>query len=156
MLQRVQTIYFSLVIICLGVTCTGMEFFRFVKGTEFYSFSVYGIQKGMGNDLSMNKSIPIFLTVIGLCLFAFMTLMSYKNIKRQLKWSRALFYFYMLMVIVFLIYSSFGKGMFFKNNASQELGLGYIFFIAGLPFSFLALIGVKKDKNLLDSLNRLR
>ena len=60
------------------------------------------------------------------------------------------------MVIVFLIYSSFGKGMFFENNASQELGLGYIFFIAGLPFSFLALIGVKKDKNLLDSLNRLR
>lgn len=60
MLQRVQTIYFSLVIICLGVTCTGMEFFRFVKGTEFYSFSVYGIQKGMGNDLSMHKSIPIF------------------------------------------------------------------------------------------------
>ena len=46
--------------------------------------------------------------------------------------------------------------MFFENNAGQELGLGYIFFIAGLPFSFLALIGVKKDKNLLDSLNRLR
>jgi hypothetical protein len=46
--------------------------------------------------------------------------------------------------------------MFFENNASQELGLGYLFFIAGLPFSFLALIGVKKDKNLLDSLNRLR
>ena len=156
MLQRIQTIYFSLVIICLGVTCTGMEFFRFVKGTEFYSFSVYGIQKGIGNDLSMHKSMPIYITVIGLCLFAFMILMSYKNIKRQLKWARGLFYIYLLMVIFFLAYSTIGKGVYFENNASQELGLGYLFFVAGLPFSFLALIGVKKDKNLLDSLNRLR
>ena len=55
-----------------------------------------------------------------------------------------------------LIYSSLGKGMYFEDGATQELGLGYLFFIAGLPFSFLALIGVKKDKNLLDSLDRLR
>ena len=156
MLQRIQTIYFSLVIICLGVTCTGMEFFRFVKGAEFYSFSVYGIQKGVGNDLSMHKSMPIYITVIGLCLFAFMILMSYKNIKSQLKWARGLFYIYLLMVIFFLVYSTIGKEVYFENNATQELGLGYLFFVAGLPFSFLALIGVKKDKNLLDSLNRLR
>mgnify|MGYP001165628664 CR=1 FL=1 len=156
MLQRIQTIYFSLVIICLGVCCTGMEFFRFVKGGEFYSFSVFGIEKGVGGDMSVYKSVPIYLTIIGLCLFTFMTLMSYKNIKRQLKWSRSLFFIYVLMVILFLIYSAVGKGMFFENNGTQELGLGYLFFIAGLPFSFLALIGVKKDKNLLDSLNRLR
>lgn len=156
MLQRIQTIYFSLVIICLGVTCTGMEFFRFVNGNEFYSFTVYGIQIGVDNALKMHNSMPIYLSVIGLCLYTFMTLMSYKNIKRQLKWARGLFYIYLLMVILFLIYSTMGKGMFFENNATQEMGLGYLFFIAGLPFAFLALLGVKKDKNLLDSLNRLR
>ena len=61
-----------------------------------------------------------------------------------------LFFIYLLMVIAFLIYSSLGNGMYFEDGATQELGLGYLFFIAGLPFSFLALIGVKKDKNLLD------
>ena len=104
----------------------------------------------------MYKSVPIYLTVIGLCLFTFMTLMSYKKIRKQLKWARSLFFIYLLMVIAFLIYSSLGKGMYFEDGATQELGLGYLFFIAGLPFSFLALIGVKKDKNLLDSLDRLR
>ncbi len=156
MLQRIQTIYFSLVIICLGACCTGLEFYRYVKGNEFYSFSVFGIEKGNQTDLSMYKSVPIYLTVIGLCLFTFMTLMSYKKIRKQLKWARSLFFIYLLMVIAFLIYSSLGKGMYFEDGATQELGLGYLFFIAGLPFSFLALIGVKKDKNLLDSLDRLR
>ena len=104
----------------------------------------------------MYNNIPIYLSVIALCLFTFVTLMSYKNIKRQLKWARAFFYLYVFCVIGFLIFSAVGKGMFFESEASQELGLGYLFFVAGLPFSFLALIGVKKDKNLLDSLNRLR
>jgi len=156
MIQRIQSIYFSLVIICLGITTTGMEFFRFVQGDEYYLFSVYGIQKGQGTALSMYNNIPIYLSVIALCLFTFVTLMSYKNIKRQLKWARTLFYLYVFCVIGFLIFSTVGKGMFFESEASQELGLGYLFFVAGLPFSFLALIGVKKDKNLLDSLNRLR
>ena len=156
MLQRVQSIYFSLAIICIGATSSGMEFFRFVNGNEFYSFSVYGIQKGLGNDVSIYKSIPLYLSVIGLCLFAFMTLMSYKNIKRQLKWSRALFFIYLFVVIGFLIFSSLGMSMFLPTEGSLELGKGYLFLILGLPFSFLALLGVKKDKNLLDSLNRLR
>ena len=133
-----------------------MEFFRFVQGDEYYLFSVYGIQKGEGAALSIYNNIPIYLSVIALCLFTFVTLMSYKNIKRQLKWARTLFYLYVFCVIGFLIFSTVGKGMFFESEASQELGLGYLFFVAGLPFSFLALIGVKKDKNLLDSLNRLR
>lgn len=156
MLQRVQSIYFSLAIICIGATSSGMEFFRFVNGNEFYSFSVYGIQKGLGNEVSIYKSIPLYLSVIGLCLFAFMTLMSYKNIKRQLKWSRALFFIYLFAVIGFLIFSSLGMSMFLPAEGNLELGRGYLFLILGLPFSFLALIGVKKDKNLLDSLNRIR
>ena len=156
MLQRIQTIYFSLVIICLGVTCTGMEFFRFVKGAEFYSFSVYGIQKGVGNDLSMHKSMPIYITVIGLCLFAFMILMSYKNIKKQLKWARNLFFLYAFILIGVIVYSLISKSHFFESGGEQELGLGYLFLVAGLPFCFLAQIAVKRDKKLLDSLNRLR
>ena len=156
MLQRIQTIYFSLVIICLGVTCTGMEFFRFVKGTEFYSFSVYGIQKGVGNDLSMHKSMPIYLTVIGLCLFSFMTLMSYKNIKRQLKWVRSLTFLYFLILIASIVYYYFGGTLFFGGAYLKELGIGYALLVAGFPFCFLAQLGVKKDKKLLDSLNRLR
>ena len=147
MIQRIQSIYFSLVIVCLGMTTTGMEFFRFVQGDEYYLFSVYGIQKGQGTALSMYNNIPIYLSVIALCLFTFVTLMSYKNIKRQLKWARTLFYLYVFCVIGFLIFSTVGKGMFFESEASQELGMGYLFFVAGLPFSFLALIGVKKDKS---------
>jgi len=156
MIQRVQSVYFFLAIICLGLTCTGMEFFRFVEGDTYYSFSVYGIQKGVGNELSMYKAIPLYLSVIGMCLFAFITLMSYKNIKKQLKWARNLFFLYSFILIAIIVFSLISKSYFFESGGEQELGLGYLFLVAGLPFCFLAQIAVKRDKKLLDSLNRLR
>jgi len=36
------------------------------------------------------------------------------------------------------------------------MGLGFILFVAGFPFTFLANTGIKRDRNLLKSLDRLR
>ena len=82
--------------------------------------------------------------------------MSYKNIKRQLKWVRSLTFLYFIIVIASMVYFYVGGKVFFKGEFTMELGLGYALLVAGLPFCFLAQLGIKKDKKLLDSLNRLR
>ena len=51
--------------------------------------------------------------------------------------------------------SIFVDGMVGAENTTREVGLAYWVFIAGLPFSFLANIAIKRVKNLLDSLKRL-
>lgn len=156
MIQRVQTIYLFLAIICLGSTCLGLEFFRFVQPNEAFSFSVFGIESLKEASSSMFKSIPIYLSVIGLCLFLFMTLMSYKNLKRQLKWARSCTFLYALFVSASIVFYYAGGGFITVGEYVHELGLGYALLIAGFPFCFLAQLGIKKDKKLLDSLDRLR
>jgi len=156
MIQRVQTIYLFLAIICLGSTCLGLEFFRFVQPNEAFSFSVFGIESLKEASSSMFKSIPIYLSVIGLCLFLFMTLMSYKNLKRQLKWARSCTFLYALFVSASIVFYYAGGGFITVGEYVRELGLGYALLIAGFPFCFLAQLGIKKDKKLLDSLDRLR
>ena len=156
MIQRVQTIYLFLAIICLGSTCLGLEFFRFVQTDEAFSFSVFGVESLKETSSTMFKSIPIYLSVIGLCFFLFMTLMSYKNLKRQLKWARSCTFLYALFVLASIVFYYVGGGVFLEGEYSLELGLGYALLIAGFPFCFLAQLGIKKDKKLLDSLDRLR
>ena len=43
-----------------------------------------------------------------------------------------------------------------EETASREMGLGFLLFVVGFPFTFLANTGIKRDKKLLDSLDRLR
>ena len=156
MIQRVQTIYLFLAIICLGSTCLGFEFFRFVQSNEVFSISVFGIESLKEASSSMFKNIPIYLSVIGLCLFLFMTLMSYKNLKRQLKWARSCTFLYAVFVLASIVFYYAGGGIITEGEYVRELGLGYALLIAGFPFCFLAQLGIKKDKKLLDSLDRLR
>ena len=49
-----------------------------------------------------------------------------------------------------------GDSMISVETTKREMGLGYLLFLCGFPFTFLANIGIKRDKNLLDSLDRLR
>ena len=89
-------------------------------------------------------------------MFLFVTLMGYKNLKRQLKLVRTSFYIYFLMVIGLVVFSSVGFGNLTNEPLKRELGLGFFLFISGLPFVFLANLSIKRDKKLIDSLNRLR
>ena len=156
MIQRVQTVYLFLAILCLGATCTGMEFLRFTQASESFSFSVFGIQAIHGSSTEVYKSIPIYLSIIGICLFLFMTLMSYKNIGRQFQWARRLTFLYFVLIISAIVFYYAGGTLFFDGSYEKELGLGYALLVVGFPFCFLAQLGIKKDKKLLDSLNRLR
>ncbi|MGB1518015.1 MAG: hypothetical protein ACPG8K_02815 [Crocinitomicaceae bacterium] len=44
----------------------------------------------------------------------------------------------------------------FAESVTRELGIGFLLFVLGFPFIFLANVAIKRDKKLLDSLNRLR
>ena len=82
--------------------------------------------------------------------------MSYKNINRQFKLGRLVFFIYFLSLLSIFLLSVFGDRLLDVSSSSREMGVGYYLFIAGFPFSFLANIGIKRDKKLLDSLDRLR
>jgi small neutral amino acid transporter SnatA (MarC family) len=102
------------------------------------------------------QSYPMYISTISLILLCVLTLFSYKNLKRQYKLGRTTFYIYFLLLVILLIMAYFGKGLLNTEVDKRELGTGFILFIIGFPFIFLSNIGIKRDMNLIDSLNRLR
>jgi hypothetical protein len=160
MIQRVQTLYYAITMILLAILLSGVEFFRFVGEKTFYVFSVYGVQSGKvgaaDGKMESLTTMPFFLSVISFILFIFITLMAYKNLNRQFKLARGIFFIYLLLLIAVIIYAVIGGGTLTNEPTKRELGIGFLLFVLGFPFSFLAQLGIKRDKKLLDSLNRLR
>lgn len=157
MIQRIQSVYLALVIVLLSTVTLGIELFSFVSDTSRFVFSSFGITEyDLEGKVIAVKNFPIFIGLIALILLSFICLMSYKNLARQFKLGRTIFYIYFLMLVSLLLLAFMGDSLIDVKEAKRELGLGFFLFVAGFPFSFLANTGIKRDKKLLDSLNRLR
>lgn len=158
MIQRIQTVYLAVVIILLTFVTLGSELFSFVNETTRFTFNSYGIMEYdiVSGKMISQQSFPFYLGTIALILLSFIALMSYKNLNRQFKLGRTVFGIYFLMLISVIILSYFGTKLVDAETTGRELGLGFFLFVVGFPFTFLANTGIKRDKKLLDSLDRLR
>ena len=158
MIQRIQTIYLAIVIILLSIVTVGTDLFSFVGETSRFTFSAFGITE---YSLSSGEAIgtqtfPMFVGFTALVLLSFITLMAYKNLERQFKLGRTVFYIYFLSLVAMIVLAFYGNALIETETSKREMGLGFILFVAGFPFTFLANTGIKRDRNLLKSLDRLR
>ena len=103
-----------------------------------------------------HQTMLIMVGTIALALLCFLCIMSYKNLQRQFKLGRMIFMLYFVSIVGIILLSFLGDNLIDEADLKRELGLGFYLFIAGFPFSFLANVGIKRDKRLLDSLDRLR
>ncbi len=158
MIQRIQSVYLAILIILVSIATFGMSFFSFVNETSRFTFSSFGITEfdKTSNELISFNQFPIYAGLISLILLAFMTLMSYKNLKRQFKLGRTVFFLYFVMLTSLFIMSIFGYKLLKTDTYTREMGFGFLVFVCGFPFAFLANTGIKRDKKLLESLDRLR
>jgi Domain of unknown function (DUF4293) len=106
-----------------------------------------------------------FVPGIASLLLLLMGFMNYKKPTVQLKFVR-ISLFMGILLLGLLIFASKLQGFFveFSNKyemlgnteLSLHLAAGYFFLVIHVPFIFLAQLSIKRDKKLLDSLNRLR
>ena len=158
MIQRVQSLYLILSMISISILLSGVEIISFTGVKVKASLSAFGVSKTdvLSNQNITEQTFPFYLSIIGLVLYMFILLMRYKDLKIQLKMIRRLFLIYLLLIISFLCFSIYGSKVINESDATTSIGMGFIYFIIPFPFIFLAQIGIKRDKKLLDSLNRLR
>ncbi|MAO32653.1 MAG: hypothetical protein CL824_04020 [Crocinitomicaceae bacterium] len=158
MIQRVQSIYLILSMISISILLSGVEIISFTGVKVKASLNAFGISKTdvLSNQNITDQTFPLYLSIIGLVLYMFILLMRYKDLKIQLKMIRRLSLIYLLLIISFLCFSIYGSKVINESDATTSIGMGFIYFIIPFPFIFLAQIGIKRDKKLLDSLNRLR
>ena len=154
MLQRIQSLYWLGAIICLSFLNFGLDVFRFETKDAVYEFDFYSVVKFVNNKAVNEKTIWIYPACILFTVFIIIAIFSYKRLKGQYKMSNRIkfaltFMFFMLTVNAY-------AGIFVKNTNAVVLGPGYFLFAIALIFTYLASCGVKKDKKLLDSVDRIR
>jgi hypothetical protein len=154
MLQRIQSLYWLGAIICLSFLNFGLDVFRFETKDAVYEFDFYSVVKFVNNKAVNEKTIWIYPACILFTVFIIIAIFSYKRLKGQYKMSNRIkfaltFMFFMLTVNAY-------AGIFVKNTNAVVLGPGYFLFAIAVILTYLASWGVKKDKKLLDSLDRIR
>ena len=161
MIQRIQSVYLFL----SAVLLTLMFFFPIaeIKGdTAVYVFSSFGFLEngntlvdGVGILTILQPTIPIYMWVALNIMLLALSLMLFKKRAVQLKLNRLIF----LLTMGLVAYIFFESDRF-ATSLSGQIHLIYkasvYFAIATLPFLFLANRGIKKDENLIKSLDRIR
>jgi hypothetical protein len=100
-------------------------------------------------------AFPFYILDIILVVMHAFVLFPHKKIKVKLKWAQYSFLIYVLSGLGLLIFMLTGSELALQGSAvSPKAGL--FLFLAGIPLSYLAVKSVKKDKALVDSVDRIR
>ena len=150
MIQRIQHLYFGFVIINLSILLSGLEIGTYQAKELPHQFTIYGFFQGK----EVVWGFPFYLVIIALVALLLFTISKFKKLSLQLKLIKFTFLFYLLFVVGITALFLFKLMPNVPNSVS--FGFGYYLLILGLPFTYLGLRGIMRDKNLLDSLNRLR
>ena len=166
MIQRVQTIYLALAFICMVL----LLFFP-IFGIEMTSVSgdvnfmaEFG-KNGIVGEGFEEGNLPVSYIYIGLALLTFATLLMYKKRPRQLLLCRLNLILHVVFVLGVYAFYYFGKSFIqegIKNTLGEDttvafsMEIGFFFLIPTIAFLYLAIRGIKRDENLINSLDRLR
>lgn len=155
MLQRIQTIYLILTAVCVFM----LYFFPFgyVKIVDdVFQYGLNGMDITIDGETKVFNNIPFNILVPVIGCFSILSLFLYKKRKVQLQLGR-LSYLLHLTLIVLMFFALDGASDELPNNDVAHIGYTGIYFpIASLAFIFLANRSIKRDEELVQSLNRIR
>ena len=152
MIQRIQTIYLALAALLLGLTFA-FPFATYALSQGDVIFNAYGVTE---NTMEINTFFPYYITIalsMGLALFS---ILQYKKRKLQITVGR-LVYILLSVTIAFVFIDFYSlKGQFEIDSASVSCGVSMFLPVAALPIMFMANRNIRKDEDLIKSLDRLR
>jgi hypothetical protein len=137
MLQRIQTIYYLVAVVLLALPFANIPLFSIGSIDR----TIFGQDKQPSTDY-------ILLLVLLLVLFAI--IFSYKNRARQI----TLTWFTIVLTTLALVW--FYIGAITTNTQDVSIHIGFGLIALSLFFQRMGMRGVKKDKKLIDSMDRLR
>ena len=153
MLQRIQTIYFLIAFIFVSIALMGNTLFTYTyNNIEFY-VTAYGI----GNSVKPDVDSKIYyLPILTISFLLLSIIFSFKNRKRQISLS----WLALVLNLVaggWILYSCLSVAMCSNCNSTSPVpSIGFYLYQSAFVFILLGILAVRKDKKMVDSLNRLR
>lgn len=158
MIQRIQTIYLSLVAILTALT-TFFDLALFKMNEELiYTYSIYKIVPQDGGEvITPGNWIPQIILLTVIFILAIFILFKFKNRKLQLKLGNLNYLFLATFIISsYLSIMNISNILELGENVKTTYYIGFYLPIAAITFQFLANRGIKKDEKLVKSVERLR
>lgn len=159
MIQRIQSVYYGLAIVALLVPMLGMDIFSLATPTIFHHVTLFGNEAELLSPDATGLTIPqipLFWGNLLVVVLLLITFFSYKNLKRQAMLGRFTILVYAAVIVVLGILGFVYTGLLIGYEAAMAPGVGFYCIVIGILLTLLGNRGVKKDRKLLDSLNRLR
>jgi glycopeptide antibiotics resistance protein len=153
MIQRIQTVYLSLALLSLALMFA-FKIAIFKDEANEWFFSVYGLQPSNSVADGLIWFPPFILNVV-LIILLLVIITMFKNRKMQLMLGR-LSYLLILGYFVLLYFWTDGIADVLIPGGKVAYSVGVYFPVAALAFVFLANRAIKKDEELVKSLDRLR
>ncbi len=162
MIQRRQTIFMLLTAI-LSALLFFMPLASFVAGDNVMKFTIFGIQNPI-DTLTLSKSYtwPLIVLTILMTILPIFAIFKYKKRELQVKLCHLVMLLNLVFIgIVFLYYDNDIQQIIAAvEGDSYELDVAYFFGmvlpLVNLVLEILAVRGIKKDIELLKSIDRLR
>ncbi len=141
MIQRIQTLYWTVAILLVVLVFLVSD------------VMVYQLE---GEKFSFKSGVMFIFFSITFTLSVLLAIINFKKVKKQLQLAKISLVINGLLIIYLLTIRFFGQNILFFNPLTLKTDIGFYLIIITFPLSFLAYSGVKRDKSLLDSLDRLR
>lgn len=157
MLQRIQTVYLflAIVFIALSVILPIAFYSNLIVGNQFE----YSILKFLSPENSSNlgfNSLPLFVPAAISIILSIIAIFVFKNRKLQIN----LTVYSMVFNVVYVGLLAYYFLSVITNSVSNDVNVSHkyplVFPVIALIFSYLAIRGIKKDEDLIKSVDRLR
>ena len=159
MLQRIQTIYILILTVLLFIA----PFFSFTQ-FNLEEGNIFFLATGMKGDITIldsfvfpNYVITGYLVSVS---FSILMLVNYKKRTRQMRYGKLLYLIISITLCYMLIESYNLKNLIDSLEnvvyVGQTYQIGFFLLVSSFPFLFLANRSIKKDEDLVKSLDRLR
>lgn len=143
MIQRIQSVYLLIVVILSIGLIFALDLWK-ISGAKVFALDLFS------DDSILNKLIPTFFVLSGV--IAICTIFLFKNRQLQFVLGRIiiLINLFLLGILIYVSLNLPGEA-----NASEK-GIGMFIPIAAILFSVMANKAIKKDEDLVKSVDRLR
>lgn len=159
MIQRIQSIYLFVAVALLAASGFVGNVFNIISRSNNTLYGYDAIAKYTLDSKQLISTEPQYLWVypVALAIFGIYALISFKNLKKQLKLSRLFWGFIILTLLVQLGLKYYMQFSMDKADFIQaSMGAQFYLTVIAMPFSHLAFMGVLKDKRTIDSVDRIR
>lgn len=158
MIQRIQTVYLLLALLC-GALTFFLPYAHFLEGdlkvAEYAAFGVFNVQSDIV-EMASPYDFPAWVLAVLSTLLPLIAVFLYKKRPVQYRIARLAFLTNLAYAVYLFFAAEAAAEMLFNGEITIFYHVGFYLPVAALPLCFLAVRGIKKDEDLVKSLDRIR